>query len=81
MSERVVCEECRREGERSVVHAPMGGVSTLMGIHAFYDEDGNRHVHDPNWTTQHVQCSRGHSWGVTRGRPCPADGCSFGRDS
>jgi hypothetical protein len=68
----VKCPECVKEGERSRV-SDDGCSSTLLGGGGpFWDEDGNKHIHDPNRITQHYHCSRGHHW-AERGRaPCPS---------
>lgn len=62
---RVVCAECRDEGERSRVY-PGPTTRTLMAGHRYYDEDGRLHISDPNKTTTAYVCSRGHRWEETR---------------
>lgn len=35
---------------------------TLLAVCAYYDEDGNYHYNDPNFTRTTYTCSNGHSW-------------------
>lgn len=64
------CPVCIKEGERSTVSGG-GGFVTSMPIHAFWDEDGKYHVHNPNERNWGYSCSRGHRW-VEGGTPlCP----------
>lgn len=55
------CPECVKEGKTSRVYE-QGGASTAMCTQDFYDEDGRRHHHDPNWHSTSYQCSNGHRW-------------------
>jgi len=73
------CPTCVAEGERSMVYVG-SGTSTLMGVAAYYDEQGERHYHDSNRLTTYYHCSRGHDWMETTGpSPCPHPTCDFGR--
>lgn len=66
------CPQCVEEGERSIVTVNDSYVSTLMGGgKTFYDEDGVRHVHNPNVATGVWRCSRGHRIVVRLGNRCP----------
>ena len=67
--ERVICPECEKGGQRSRV-TDDGMSTTLMGFHPYHDEDGRRHVHDPNRKRHHYACSRGHRWEVIDGDTC-----------
>lgn len=68
------CKECEAEGQTSRVYDPGGGVSTAMGVNRYWDEEGKRHVHDPNSFTVSYHCSRGHRWAETTHRECPTCG-------
>jgi hypothetical protein len=50
----------------------------MMGWQPYYDEDGQYHNHDPNWTTQGFRCSKGHNWQTSSQKPCP--NCLYGRE-
>ena len=63
------CPDCESEGKTSIVHSG-GTVSTLMLNDMFWDEDGKRHNHDPNWHTASYRCSNGHEWHDRRQREC-----------
>ena len=65
------CPTCVAEGKRSRV-VELGGSSTAIGFSPYYDEDGNRHVHDPNAYSQWYQCSNGHEFAESRNSPCPS---------
>lgn len=62
MRDRVICQQCAAEGEKSTVTGGGSGMRTLMYCAPFYDEKGRYHSHDSNTTTYHLRCSRGHSW-------------------
>ena len=79
MSDRVICEECQRAGLRSTV-TPLLCETTLMGWIPWYDEDGHRHEHDPNWNRRGFRCSNGHEWQVRWKAPCPTCGDSWWRE-
>jgi hypothetical protein len=65
------CDECVAEGERSTLTS-LGGMTTLLGWHPYYDEDGNYHAHDPNETKSLYRCSRGHQFTKVTTPPCPS---------
>lgn len=71
------CPECEKEGEKSTVIDPMGGATTLMAVHAFWDEEDRHHHHDPNATTTSYSCSRGHKWSVSHRDGCPVKDCEW----
>jgi hypothetical protein len=73
----VICPQCQQLGERSKVYEG-GTVTTAMGFSRFWDEDGVKHIHDPNTTTKGYRCSRGHGWNEVSLADCPAKGCDFG---
>lgn len=57
------CDQCVAEGERSRVYVGYSVTTAMMPPSPYYDEDGNYHVpRDPNTTTTHYNCSRGHTW-------------------
>lgn len=70
------CEKCVAEGKRSTV-TDHGGMTTCMGTHSFYDEDGAHHFHDPNGHTRTYECSNGHRLSVTTYSQCRVAGCNF----
>jgi hypothetical protein len=63
------CPECVKAGQRSEVY-DLGSSTTLMGVHAYYDENGQHHYHDPNKTTTGYRCSKGHEWSDTTRNFC-----------
>jgi hypothetical protein len=69
ISTLVICQECKKEGKKSRVYVG-GGMTTLMGVSSFYDEEGRYHMHDPNTTTTDFSCSNGHRWTESRRNPC-----------
>lgn len=72
------CPMCEEEEQRSTV--TIGAVfSTCMYNAPFYDEDGRYHNHDPNSSTQHFSCSRGHDFSKSLTSPCPS--CDFGKQA
>ncbi len=73
------CPECQTEGEKSRVF--LRGSRTTAAHHwPYYDEDGIYHDHDPNTVTSAYHCSRKHSWETKSKRPCPAEGCDYGKE-
>lgn len=69
------CRECEKEGKTSVLFGGDSCLSTLMCTSSFYDEQGNRHFHDPNGHTYSYRCSNGHSYSETEYSPCPHAEC------
>lgn len=65
------CETCVAENERSTITA-LGTTVTLMSWNVYYDEDGERHSHDPNLYREGFLCSRDHQWETETVKPCPA---------
>lgn len=57
MSEhRIVCQQCRKQGEKSVVRFGVA-FKTGMCVLEFYDEEGLFHSHDPNISSRTFTCS------------------------
>lgn len=74
----MICAECREEGERSTVS--LGETTTTdVAYSPFWDEDGVRHVHDPNEITTSYLCSNGHEWSESEITLCQVVGCGYGR--
>ena len=71
------CPICVKEGLRSTVQA-LGAATTDMAVHEYWDEDGQRHYHDPNGHGSSYRCSNGHD--TSRGGPnlCLVSSCVFG---
>lgn len=65
----MICEQCKKEGKVSRVQS-MGCSSTLLGYAGYWDEEGNRHSHNPNWINEGYRCSNGHDWSNRYRRPC-----------
>lgn len=55
------CPECGKQGLKSTIQVGNSS-ATLMRAYPFYDEDGNRHMHDPNTVSTEYACSNGHDW-------------------
>lgn len=65
----VKCPQCVAEGEKSRVCVGSSATTCVCG-EEFYDADGRHHYHDPNTTTVHYRCARGHSWIETMAGSC-----------
>lgn len=67
------CPVCIREGSQSTVWPRGPFVTTCMAYGGpYWDEDGNRHDHDPNYGGHPgFECSRGHQFGPAS-KPCPS---------
>ncbi len=66
---KIICETCQEQGLKSTVQSSYS-MSTCLGYHDFYDEDGNQHCHDPNTTTTDFTCSNGHKFTKKSKRSC-----------
>jgi hypothetical protein len=66
----MICETCKAEGAKSSITEGQSAV-TNMGISVYFDEEGVRHVHDPNNIITSYYCSRGHSWTERKHSSCP----------
>lgn len=51
-----------------------------MAGEAYYDENGVRHFHDPNWMSMGGRCSAGHQGRQRVLDPCPAPSCTYGKN-
>lgn len=71
------CQQCVEMGQKSQVYLGISS-STLMGWTPYFDEDGQYHSHDPNWTTTGYRCSEGHNWQKSSQKPCL--NCLYGRE-
>jgi len=74
----VKCPKCVEEGKKSKIQ--IGATRrTAMGVHKYYDEDGNFHLHDPNTSTTFCTCSNGHNFQIEEKDFCPL--CGTGSES
>lgn len=67
------CPECVKDSYPSQVRAEgvIGAIPGLVTpIDWYYDEDGRRHVHDPNKQIEGYSCSRDHSLRRIVGTKC-----------
>lgn len=72
-----VCPDCSEHRLKSTVRG--GGVTTtLMNGDSYWDENGDRHYHDPNSTLRHYACSNGHNFCTVTRPKCPVAGCHYG---
>lgn len=73
------CPMCEKEGRRSLFRIDKYGSKTLMDSPwvDFYDENGNFHTHDPNWTMRGAACSNGHYMQVKTKDPCAYARCNW----
>lgn len=55
------CPVCQKKGLKSKVYYKYS-TRTLMGWETYWDEEGNYHNEDPNYTTHYFRCSLGHEW-------------------
>lgn len=67
------CQECEAAGKASKVSIRNLPV-TDRAWRSFYDEDGRLHRHNPNYHSQRLTCSNGHSWAVRFSNFCPTCG-------
>lgn len=74
----MICEQCKSEGKKSTIIANGGGMTTLACTHDYYDEDGKRHYHDPNYSIHGYQCSNGHTWTTRSYSSC---WCGYNKES
>jgi len=75
------CSECVSEGKKSSIHPSPTSFRTAMGgLEQYYDEDGEWHYHDPNYTTRQYGCTNGHKWETKLKGPCPAPSCGWPND-
>lgn len=61
MPEKYFCPVCQEKGLTSRVYY-IYSTRTLMGWETYWDEEGNYHSEDPNYTTSYFYCSLGHEW-------------------
>jgi hypothetical protein len=67
----MICPECKKAGKKSKVYPSYGMRTAIMGYQPYYDESGQLHQHDPNFTKTSYRCSNGHEWiGNTKPTPC-----------
>ena len=78
MDDKVICERCRAEGQRSTVTS-LPTATTLMADSEWWDEVGNHHRHDLNRRGSAFRCSNGHAWQVSWLDGCPS--CDYGTGS
>jgi len=55
------CWVCQEKGLKSKAYYEYS-IRTLMGWETYWDEEGNYHDEDPNYTTSYFHCSLGHEW-------------------
>lgn len=68
------CLRCVEEGKTSKVYSE-GGTSTLMTTSVFWDEEGNKHCHNPNINVSGYRCSNGHRFSIKSRAQCPEKSC------
>ena len=73
------CPVCEREGLKSTISGGDYCTTTSMGWRSYWDEDGKYHNHDPNWRSQVLHCSNGHS--LFRRWKDRCLNCDYGKDS
>jgi len=66
----MICDACKRDGTTSTIEIGVSKEKTDRWNPPFFDENGRKHDHDPNWITTKYRCSRGHEWVRTWQRPC-----------
>lgn len=77
--ERLFCPQCTVESKTSSVREGVSS-TTAMWYAPFYDDDGDYHVHDMNYTTTEYTCSNGHQFNVNSSHPCPNTNCNWGKE-
>lgn len=66
---RIFCIECHKEGKKSKVYEGHCE-TTLLYVIPFYDESGDRHIHDKNFIYQNFRCENGHFFKKTEKPKC-----------
>jgi len=63
------CPECINLKLKSKVFE-LNSVATLAHCPPYYDVDGNRHIHDSNYSTDNYECTNGHRWSIVSKKEC-----------
>ena len=79
MSEKVFCKECQCVKQKSVVN--LQTQTHGRARHVFYDEGGNKHIHDGSFVTLFYSCSKGHDWEKTNYGNCINEKCEWNGES
>lgn len=66
------CPECVKEGKKSRITQDVTRLTFTTDVYCapYWDEEGNRHIHDLNTTTTSYECSKGHKWTGSAGSSC-----------
>lgn len=71
--EKVFCKECQCLKQKSVVYLKVNTVGRPRYV--YYDEDGDKHIHDESHVFQLYTCSKGHHWEKTSYGKCINERC------
>lgn len=69
------CPEC---GAALVERGGMASRTLMAGPTPGYDEEGEYHNHDPNWSKSTYKCENGHTVRRSTRSSCPAPNCDYG---
>jgi hypothetical protein len=69
----VLCPQCQEARQVSQVY-DAGSSQTAIGHRPYWDEQGRRHVHNPNRIRWSFRCTNGHSWTEDERFECPTCG-------
>lgn len=72
------CPECSKSGQKSTFKYSDGErIGEKIEIDRFYDEEGNKHLHDQNIRGGAWECSKGHIGIYTRYYLCNVRDCEY----
>jgi len=57
----MICQQCKNEGLASIIYVGPTSV-TCMAASTYYDENGDFHHNNPNYSITSYKCSNGHQW-------------------
>lgn len=70
------CPHCANQG-RTNFGFLSGAMGDSQAIEELMDDQGRKHIHDPNETRLSYRCSDGHKWSLGVRVKCPVDGCDW----
>lgn len=73
----IICGQCKALGKKSTVRM-VKQFKTKEKIDVWWDTDGSKHVHNPNWVHEFFECSAGHGFDTYNlSPPCPNPMCGW----
>lgn len=75
MNEILFCEDCQCVKQKSIVQ--LITKTHGSGRSVFYDEDGEKHIHDESFVQILYSCSKGHNWEKLNYGKCINENCEW----